>query len=95
VPQGLVAVFWLRQFKPVPQAGLPQMPSNSGLDGLGFVKDAYRRITHLLCLDFRVAARLSDKTHCLFIKTSLMQFRTSRRCRRDVPPFPTDRGSAG
>ena len=40
VPMGLVAVFWLRQFKPVLQARLPQMPNNIGLDGLGFVKDA-------------------------------------------------------
>jgi hypothetical protein len=38
VPFGLVAVFWLRQFKPVLQVGLPQMPTNVGLDGLGFVK---------------------------------------------------------
>jgi hypothetical protein len=41
VALGLVAVFWLRQFKMVLQAGLPQMPTNRGLDGLGFVKDAY------------------------------------------------------
>jgi hypothetical protein len=40
-------VFWLRQFKPVLEAGLPQMPNNVGLDRLGFVKDVYRRITHL------------------------------------------------
>jgi SAM-dependent methyltransferase len=59
VPLGLVAVFWLRQFKPVLQAGLPQMPNNRGLDGLGFVKDAYRRITGISHLDFRVAARFT------------------------------------
>ena len=56
VPLGLVAVFWLRQFKPVLQAGLPQMPNNRGLDGLGFVKKAYRRITDISHSDFRVAA---------------------------------------
>jgi SAM-dependent methyltransferase len=65
VPLGLVAVFWLRQFKPVLQAGLPQMPTNRGLDGLGFVKDAYRRITHLSHLDFRVAARFSGQNALL------------------------------
>jgi hypothetical protein len=32
------------------------MPNNVGLDGLGFVKDAYRRITHLSHLDFRVGS---------------------------------------
>ena len=61
VPLGLVAVFWLRQFKPVLQVGLPQMPTNIGLDGLGLVKDAYRRITHLFHLDFRVAARFTGQ----------------------------------
>ena len=59
VPLGLVAVFWLRQFKPVLQAGLPQMPSNTGLDGLGFVKDAFRKLNHISQLDFRVAARFT------------------------------------
>jgi SAM-dependent methyltransferase len=61
VPLGLVGVYWLRQFKPVLEAHLPQMPSNVGLDGLGFVKGAYRRITHLSHLDFRVAARFTGQ----------------------------------
>ena len=59
VPLGLVAVFWLRQFKPVLQAGLPQMPGNTGLDGLGFVKEAFRKLNHISHLDFRVAARFT------------------------------------
>jgi SAM-dependent methyltransferase len=59
VALGLVAVFWLRQFKPVLQAGLPQMPGNTGLDRLGFVKDAFRRLNHISHLDFRVAARFT------------------------------------
>jgi SAM-dependent methyltransferase len=69
VPLGLVAVFWLRQFKPVLQAGLPQMPNNVGLNGLGFVKDAYRRITHLSHLDFRVAARFTGQDALLVHQT--------------------------
>jgi len=59
VPLGLVAVFWLRQFKPVLRAGLPQMPGNTGLDGLGFVKDAFRKLNHISHLDFTVAARFT------------------------------------
>jgi hypothetical protein len=65
VPLGLVAVFWRRQFKPVLQAGLPQMPTNHGLDGLGFVKEVYRRIADLSHLDFRVAARLTGQNALL------------------------------
>jgi SAM-dependent methyltransferase len=70
VPLGLVAVFWLRQFKPVLQAGLPQMPANRGLDGLGFVKDAYRRITDISHLDFRVAARFTGQ-NALFLHQAI------------------------
>jgi SAM-dependent methyltransferase len=70
VPLGLVAVFWLRQFKPVLQVGLPQMPNNVGLDGLSFVKDAYRRISHLSHLDFRVAARFTGQ-NALFLHQAI------------------------
>jgi SAM-dependent methyltransferase len=65
VPLGLVAVFWLRQFKPVLQAGLPQMPGNTGLDGLGFVKDAFRSLNNISHLDFRVAARFTGNDAAL------------------------------
>jgi hypothetical protein len=70
VPFGLVAIFWLRQFKPVLQVRLPQMPTNVGLDGFGFVKDAYRRITHLSHLDFRVAARFTGQD-ALFVHQAI------------------------
>lgn len=43
------------------KAGLPQMPNNVGLDKLGFVKDAYRKTTHLPHLDFRVAGRFTGQ----------------------------------
>jgi hypothetical protein len=41
------------------------MPSNVGLDGLGFVKEAYRRIGHISYLDFRVAARFTGQNALL------------------------------
>jgi hypothetical protein len=66
IPFGLVAIFWLRQFKLVLQEGLPQMPNNVGLEGLGFVKDAYRRINQISPLDFRVAARFAGQ-EALFV----------------------------
>jgi hypothetical protein len=41
VPLGLVALYWLRQFKPLLKAELPQMPTHGqALEGLGFVKEA-------------------------------------------------------
>jgi hypothetical protein len=74
VPLGLVAVIWPRQFKPVLQAVLSADAHNRGLDGLGFVKDAYRRITDISHLDFRVAARFTGRMPCFCIKPSPMPF---------------------
>jgi SAM-dependent methyltransferase len=70
VPLGLVAIFWLRQFKLVLQEKLPQMPNNVGIEGLGFVKDAYRRINHISPLDFRVAARFTGQ-EALFVHQAI------------------------
>ena len=70
IPLGLVAIFWLRQFKLVLQEGLPQMPKNVGLEGLGFVKDAYRRISQISPLDFRVAARFTGE-EALFVHQAI------------------------
>ena len=54
VPLGLVALYWLRLFKPLLQAGLPQSADNVGLEKLGFVKEAYRRLQPVSHLDLRV-----------------------------------------
>jgi hypothetical protein len=42
VPLGLVALYWIRQFKPLVNANLPQMPSNRGAIGLGFAKEGFQ-----------------------------------------------------
>ena len=54
VPLGLVALTWVRIFKPLLAANLPQNPSNNGLDRLGFVKEGFRKIQHISHLDLRV-----------------------------------------
>lgn len=53
LPLGLVALFWLRMFKPLVERGLPQMPVGSGL---GFVKDAFRALAPLAPFDLRPGA---------------------------------------
>jgi hypothetical protein len=70
VPLGLVAISWLRQFKLILQENLPQMPNNVGLEGLGFVKDLYRRIDQISPLDFRVAARFTGQ-EALFVHQAI------------------------
>lgn len=58
VPLGLAGLYWLRLFKPLLAAGLPQAPANTGLEGLGFVKEGFRHLltagTDVSHLDMRV-----------------------------------------
>ena len=54
VPLGLVALTWVRLFKPLLAAGLPQSPANAGYSRLGFVKDAFRQLDGISHLDLRV-----------------------------------------
>ena len=61
VPLGLVALTWIRLFKPLLSAGLPQSPTNIGLQRLGFVREAYRKLTGVSHLDMRVGMRFSNE----------------------------------
>ncbi len=44
VPLGAVALNWVRLYLPLVTRGLPQMPGNSGPDGLGFAKRGFRAL---------------------------------------------------
>ena len=57
VPLGLIALLWLRLYKPLVAAELPQLPNNRGPNGLGFAKDGWWRIATMSPLDLRVGAR--------------------------------------
>ncbi len=61
IPLGLIALTWIRLFKPLLSAGLPQSPSNVGLQRLGFVKEAYRNLSDVSHLELRVGARFSGR----------------------------------
>lgn len=59
IPLGLVALTWLRLYKPLLAADLPQNPKNvrSGVH-LGFAREAFRRLAAFSHLDMRVGIRL-------------------------------------
>src|SRR5512134_2808357 len=44
IPLGLAALFWIRLFRPLLAADLPQSPGNRGDTRLGFVKEAFRQL---------------------------------------------------
>ena len=54
VPFGLVALYWIRLFKPLLAAGLPQSPTNFGVPRLGFAKQGFRRLSGVSHLDLRI-----------------------------------------
>lgn len=59
VPLGLVALTWIRLFKPLLAANLPQNPSNVGFERLGFVKEGFRKLQHVSHLDLRVGLSMT------------------------------------
>ncbi len=63
VPMGLVALTWLRLFKPILEADLPQNPNNDrGGRRLGFAKEAFEQLVAVSHHDLRVGRRFSGDT---------------------------------
>ena len=62
IPMGLVALTWLRLYKPLLNKRLPQLPTSGRKSpGLGFVKAAYREIESLSHLDLRMGMRFGGR----------------------------------
>jgi SAM-dependent methyltransferase len=56
LPLGLVALFWLRAFKPLIRKELPQSGTHRGTRGLGFVKRPFLSLDAVSHFDFRIGA---------------------------------------
>lgn len=61
VPLGLIALNWLRLYKPLIAAGLPQTSRNTGADGLAFIGEGWRGIASLSPTDLRVGAQFTGE----------------------------------
>lgn len=65
VPLGLIGLYWIRLFKPLLEADLPQSPTNRGVERLGFVKDGFRALmqtgTAVSRLDLRAGMTFSGE----------------------------------
>ena len=63
LPLGLVALYWIRLFKPLLAAGrsLPQMPGNVGLNGLSFVREGgFPRLVDMADVELRAGMQIAD-----------------------------------
>lgn len=62
VPLGLIGLFWIRLYKPLIAADLPQAPTHRGRRGLGFLKASWDEIDPLDAPDLRVGGRFDTTT---------------------------------
>ena len=61
LPLGLVALYWLRMFKPLLERGLPQMPAREG-SAPAFAGAAFRALAHLDAEELRLGASFAEAT---------------------------------
>lgn len=61
VPLGLVALYWIRAFKPLVEQGLPQKPPSRNESGLGFVKEGFRALRRVSPYSLRLGVRFTGR----------------------------------
>ncbi len=59
VPLGLVALYWIRVFKPLIEQDIPQKPPSRHKTGYGFVKDGFRGLREMSPYSLRTGARFT------------------------------------
>jgi len=62
LPMGLVALFWLRMYKPLIEGGLPQMPPNRAGNAPGFVTNNFTALRSVRPVDLRAGMAFFDDT---------------------------------
>lgn len=67
VPLGLVALYWIRVFKPLIEQDIPQKPPSQYKTGYGFVKAGFRGLREMSPYSLRIGARFTgDGARSLF-----------------------------
>lgn len=61
VPIGIVALYWLRLYKPLIENSVPQMPPNKDQRGLSFVRGAFHELSTISPYELRVGAEFRNK----------------------------------
>jgi SAM-dependent methyltransferase len=74
VPLGLVALYWVRMYKPLIERQIAQKPASKDNKGLGFVKEPFRQIAPLSPYDLRVGGRF-DETMGVQLRQAMIDVR--------------------
>ena len=89
LPLGLVALFWVRSFKPLIAKNLPQHPAGNAR--LAFVKDGFRRLQARSAHDLRIGQRFTGDD----ARDLILALRDAAKCIRHMPAtFTTYPGSS-
>ncbi len=59
LPLGLVALYWIRSFKPLVENNIPQKPNNNRGTGLGFVKQGFNELRQESPFNLRIGVRFT------------------------------------
>jgi SAM-dependent methyltransferase len=62
VPLGLVALYWIRMYKPLIESGIAQKPASKDNKGLGFVREAFLHVSNLSPYELRVGGRFTGSS---------------------------------
>ena len=93
IPMGLVALTWIRLYKPLLGADMPQNPSNAhGGERLGFAKAAFGRLGGVSHHDLRVGMRFHGDTGVALHQALRDAVDTIRRMPAHYMTYPNDDG---
>ena len=91
IPMGLVALTWIRLYKPLLAADMPQNPSNArGGDRLGFARAAFGRLGSVSHHDLRVGMRFAADTGVALHQALKDAVDTIRRMPAHYMTYPND-----
>lgn len=91
VPMGLVALMWIRLYKPLLAADMPQNPSNTrGGDRLGFAKAAFEKLGSVSHHDLRVGMRFTGDAGIALHQALKDAADTIRRMPAHYMTYPND-----
>ena len=68
IPLGLVALYWIRAYKPLLDAGLPQKPASRTGSGLGFARDGFHALKDVSPFSLRLGARFTAQRGAALLK---------------------------
>ena len=90
VPLGVVALNWVRMYLPLVMAGLPQMPGNSGPEGLSFAKVGFRELMaqNIAGQDLRIGARFVGARAAVVVRALSEARRTIANMPANYTRFP-------